>query len=149
VRAALGVVGISGIVGALAIILTRTPSTMPSVDDDQTVEVRDTIAGTVAACTQLYAGDTAGAIAAAERLFGDLGPRAQGAAAVTADEVLAQLAPMCNALQRMRDDCTSGKTTGQPERDAGQREACEHYKATLDALPVHAIPPASTAGSGR
>jgi hypothetical protein len=144
VRAALGVVGIGGIVGALAIILTRTPSTMPVVDD-----ASDNMAGAVAACTQLYAGDTAGAIAAAGRLFGDPGPRAQGDVAVTADEVLAQLTPMCDALQRMRDDCTSGNTSGQPESDADQREACELYKATLDALPVHAIPQAPAAGSGR
>jgi hypothetical protein len=89
---------------------------MPVVAD-----ASDSMAGAVAACTQLYAGDTAGAIAAAGRMFGDPGPRAQGAAGVTADEVLAQLTPMCDALQQMRDDCTSGNTTGQPESDADHR----------------------------
>lgn len=146
-RILLGAIGIVGSIGAIAIILTRTPSPIEETSDPAlgpALELTEVMNGYTTVCTAFYGNDLPGAIAAAKQLAAqDVGLDGYqlDAAAIEA---------MCDGLQQMRVTC--GTTAQMDAQAREQYEAlCKLYAPVFRALPVRAPKPTAPpggAGSG-
>jgi len=147
VRTGVGLVGLIATLGAVAIILTRTPS--PREDTRErpgaAVDQRAMIDGYVETCIKLYAGDPQGALATARRTMAFFDDEAPGA-----EPSERGLAEFCDSLQEMRDECKGVGTPREATAAAASRTMCEVYGPALDRLPVRpAAAPDGAAGSAR
>lgn len=134
-RILLGIVGAAGTIGALALILTRTPS--PPEDDVDPALQRAADASLLVShyrdvCVPLYAGDLPAAIAAVKRFAEDF-DIPDGTADARGVELL------CESVQEMRVWCNTRDPADREVR-AAREPTCRSYQPLFDVLPVR--PPA-------
>lgn len=134
-RVLLGLVGAAGTIGALALILTRTPSPREEPVDPALQSAANTtllVSHYQAVCAPLYAGDMPAAIAAAQRFAEDF-EIPDGTADARGVELL------CDGIQQIRAICA--------RRDPAERDMCAIYQPLFDVLPVRAPAEHGSAGS--
>ncbi len=132
-RVLMALVGAVGTLGAIAIIMTRTPQ---PIDERQSASVDMTrfTDGYISVCTALYADDLPRALEAANKvseLYEGVPGSKMDAAAV---------AEMCDGLQQLRQSCdTTASMTGEAREQ--YRQMCTMYQPVFAALPAR--PPKS------
>lgn len=138
-RILFGVIGAAGTIGALVLILTRSPAEhQERVDPALQSAANDSllVAHYTAVCTAYYAGDTPRAIAAAKEFAKDF--------EIENGELDARgVATMCERIQQMRTVCATRDQLDRETR-AQYESMCSMYEPLFEKLRVRAPIPLST-----
>jgi len=155
-RLLLGLAGLAGMIAAVVLVFTRTPSAPDEESYNaqyQQQSIREWTASLARVCTPHYAGDAATALAELKKMYSGVDELPDGALTPAVVE------ETCESLQIMRASCAKDRSKLPIEQKRAFDETCDMYKPVFDAVPVRAPrvpapdslpeqPPAGSAGSG-
>ena len=134
-RVLLGLAGVAGMIAAVILVFTRTPSA-PDAEGYQAryqdEAVREWTASLARVCTPYYAGDTATALAELKRMYKPVGELPESA---VSPEIVDET---CEGIQVMRASCAQDRSKLPIEQKRAFDETCDMYKPVFDSVPVRA-----------